>query len=36
MFRKKVKNGYVVYDNENGPVIGTAQDQVVVKDGCVF
>ena len=36
MFRKKVKKGYVVYENENGPVIGSTKDQILVKDGCVF
>lgn len=33
---RKVKNGYCLYENDHGPVIGTALDRVVIQDGLVF
>ena len=36
MYSKKVKKGYVLYENEKGPRIGTAGDKVLVVEGCVF
>ena len=33
MFSKKVKKGYVLYQNENGPEIGTSKDRVIIQDG---
>lgn len=36
MFSKKVKKGYVLYQNENVPEIGTSKDRVIIQDGCVF
>ena len=36
MFSKKVKKGYVLYQNKNGPEIGTSKDRVIIQDGCVF
>ena len=36
MYSRKVKKGYVLYENEKGPRIGTAGDKVLVVEGCVF
>ena len=36
MYSRKVKKGYVLYENEKGPGIGTAEDKVLVAEGCVF
>ena len=36
MYSRKVKKGYVLYENEKGPGIGTAEDKVLVVEGCVF
>ena len=33
---RKQKDGYVVYENENGKTISTANDRIILQDGFVF
>lgn len=35
-YKREVQDGYVLYKNENGPVIGTALDNVLEVDGFIF
>ena len=35
-YRKIEKQGYTLYENENGPTLGTALDRVIEQDGMVF
>lgn len=35
-YRKIEKQGYTLYENENGPTLGTALNRVIEQDGMVF
>lgn len=35
-YKVEKKDGYTLYKNQDGPVLGSATGRVLERDGCVF